>query len=634
MTAENSDYEFAAADLCDDDDAEGDPLLGSVLDERFLINRLLGRGGLSAVYEALHLQTDRTVAVKVLLPHFSKDQLKAKRLQQEARILNHLEHPNIAKVYGFGITETGSVYLTLEHLEGKTLAQTIAGSGLPTDEIIYIFKQIALAVSYAHKRGVVHRDLKPHNVIITRAKSVMGNDVKVLDFGISKLIATDQDRGPSQKLTGTGVLMVTPTYMSPEQAANALPDHRADIYAFGCMLYEALCGHPPFERDSYPEVLAAHLNVAPPPIPETEKPRQALVNAAMKCLEKQPEDRFQDLQQVYDLLEEIEVHGDADVGQLREVVQPRKSFGLPLPLVGAVLIGITVIVFFADAIRSTMVPTPAKESAEAEPLTAIGFFCRAMNLRRQADNEAEANNLSAARQLYDNAAVDFKKAMAAEPAAERERKYLWEYTLMLSKLASNEEEHREVAKQFEECARLDDERLRNWKPNLEKITKDKIRFDKVEAYSRAAGTYMFRIGDLKLGRMAAESALSADTGDGIIEHVGTWPTEMVARYSRQPKRACDYADLTMKAIGRHRWKVHGGEFVPWAEDAILDYLSSGMTARQAKDRVYELVPMIAEDDDYARCKPVLEKHFPDGCEKVRLPSYLQTSCLYPGKIPH
>lgn len=359
-------------------------LVGTVLDGKYRLRQLIGRGGFSAVYQAVHEETEHVVAIKLLFPHFWDDAYKMRRFKDESRTLSTLEHPNIGRAYAFGVTPDGRVYLVLEYLRGRMLRDLIPETGMPTDEVIYVFKQIAAAVAYAHDRNVLHCDLKPDNVIVlddatdvtnatdaTNATNAtdpsssrtFAKDVKVLDFGIAKLLTGDGEQ--LQRLTATGVALGTATYMSPEQLASSQPDVRSDIYSFGCILYQALVGHPPFNSESPVELLSAHLTKPPPPIPipASDSKRQALSKIAMKCLAKNKEDRVQNMPIVRDLFDDVEVHGDCDVELVPTSGSGSKSstsFGLDMRIVGLILLLITVAVFVANMIASTTVPPPAQ----------------------------------------------------------------------------------------------------------------------------------------------------------------------------------------------------------------------------------------------------------------------------------
>jgi serine/threonine-protein kinase len=221
----------------------------------------LGAGGMGAVYLAHHALLGRPAAVKILLPEMSQNRDVVNRFFNEARAATAIRHPSIVEIYDFGFLADGNAYIVMELLEGESLARRLARVGVPPEErALQVTRQIAGALQAAHERQIVHRDLKPDNVFVVRDPEIAGGErIKLLDFGIAKL-ATDV--GDSR--TRTGTVMGTPSYMAPEQCRGASAvDGRADLYALGCILYELLCGRPPFVADGPGDVIAHHLYFAP-----------------------------------------------------------------------------------------------------------------------------------------------------------------------------------------------------------------------------------------------------------------------------------------------------------------------------------------------------------------------------------
>ena len=252
----------------------------------YRIDRQIGRGGMSIVYEAKHLSLDRTVALKVLLPSLSGDPAFVDRFLAEARAAARLDYPHIVPVYDCG-DALGVKYIAMKLLEGRDLKRVLdsrrqgAGRGLPLDRAISIASQAAGALEYAHQHRVIHRDIKPANIYVD------ANDrVTLVDFGIAR--ALDYT---SSTLTGT--VIGTPTYMSPEQAQGKAADVRSDIYSLGVVIYEMLAGAPPFTGDPQ-GVMYAHV-YTPPPSLEAGRPDipQGVRDVVMRALAKQPDDRFQ-----------------------------------------------------------------------------------------------------------------------------------------------------------------------------------------------------------------------------------------------------------------------------------------------------------------------------------------------------
>jgi serine/threonine protein kinase len=211
------------------------------------ITSLLGKGGMGEVYRARDLKLKRDVAIKILPEEFARDSERVSRFQREAEVLASLNHPNIAGIYDLD-EANDSRFLVLELVEGETLAERIARGPIAVGEALDIAKHICDALEAAHEKGIIHRDLKPANVKVTRE----GN-VKVLDFGLAKaLTATPENPSLSNSptmLSGTmgGMIVGTAAYMSPEQARGRAVDARADIFSFGCVLFEMLTGKPTFD---------------------------------------------------------------------------------------------------------------------------------------------------------------------------------------------------------------------------------------------------------------------------------------------------------------------------------------------------------------------------------------------------
>jgi tRNA A-37 threonylcarbamoyl transferase component Bud32/tetratricopeptide (TPR) repeat protein len=247
------------------------------------IVRPIGRGGMATVYLAQDLRHDRPIAVKVLHPELAAD-LGPERFQREIRVAAQLQHPHILPVYDSG-ADAGVLWFTMPYVEGETLRQRLQRTGaLPIPEAARILGYIARALAYAHRRGVIHRDIKPENILISQ------ENVFLADFGIAKPV----DAAANQYLTTGGLVVGTPTYMAPEQAAaDPATDHRADIYAFGILAYELLAGEPPFAKLPLGLLFAAHASREPEPIarrrPDVPRPLASLI---ARCLRKDPAERW------------------------------------------------------------------------------------------------------------------------------------------------------------------------------------------------------------------------------------------------------------------------------------------------------------------------------------------------------
>jgi tRNA A-37 threonylcarbamoyl transferase component Bud32 len=292
----------------DDDEFAG--LLGRVLADRYRVDKLLGRGGMGAVFRGHQLTLKRDVAIKVLHPELTRDDQIARRFEREARSTALLEHPNIVQVLESGATEDGFRYIVMQLLNGREL-DAYMGTPMPPRLAITRVLQVFKALEHAHKNGVVHRDLKPENVFVTTDDE--GHEVlKLVDFGIAKLTSGDEESG--EKMTKLGLVFGTPQYMSPEQATGLETDERTDLYSSGVMLYEMLAGHPPFQADDPIALIRMQVASAPPPLPaDIPVPLQLFV---VKLLAKQRDERFASASETRRALEGIaaELDGVAPAG--------------------------------------------------------------------------------------------------------------------------------------------------------------------------------------------------------------------------------------------------------------------------------------------------------------------------------
>jgi serine/threonine protein kinase len=236
------------------DEAE---LVGRLVGEKYEVRAVLGRGGMGTIYEAVHVQMGRAVALKVLHPAQVKRSDSVKRFHQEARAAGAIGHPNICEVYDIGTLDDGRPYLVMERLTGSTLARHLRRGVMQFDAAIDIITQVLSGLVVAHEKGIVHRDLKPDNIFLTERVGCPPV-AKVLDFGVSKIVsmAPLEPRDADLDLTRTGMVMGTPYYMSPEQASGARDlDGRVDLYACGVILYEALTGRRPFVASTHQALL-------------------------------------------------------------------------------------------------------------------------------------------------------------------------------------------------------------------------------------------------------------------------------------------------------------------------------------------------------------------------------------------
>ncbi|PKN56296.1 MAG: hypothetical protein CVU56_16760, partial [Deltaproteobacteria bacterium HGW-Deltaproteobacteria-14] len=235
-------------------------LIGTVVSGRYEIVKHLGSGGMGSVFMAKQLAMDRMVALKLLHAHYASNKQAVARFNREMQVTAKIEHPNTIRVYDFGQAEDGRIYLAIEYLEGHTLSKALsAGEPMGSERLVHIGVQIGKALSAAHSDGVVHRDLKPDNVMLLDRYGER-DFVKVLDFGIARFM----DDASRTQLTAEGAVVGTPIYMSPEQATGGVLDHRTDIYSFGVMLFEMATGRVPFDAPTTISLMVKHVQEEPP----------------------------------------------------------------------------------------------------------------------------------------------------------------------------------------------------------------------------------------------------------------------------------------------------------------------------------------------------------------------------------
>ncbi|MDB4968740.1 MAG: serine/threonine protein kinase [Myxococcales bacterium] len=272
-----------------------DPLIGTTIDGRYIIEALLGEGGMGFVYAARHAIIDKRVAIKVLRKEAAADEASAQRFIIEAKAASKIGHQNIVDITDFGILPAGNAYFVMEYLDGPTLGRLVHElKTLPALRSLNICSEVARGLYAAHQKSIIHRDLKPENIFVLEKDGEV-DTVKIVDFGIAK------DVKAGKRLTAIGMVLGTPEYMSPEQATGQETDHRVDQYALGCILYEMLTGDVPFKAENAPKTLTKHVfeAVVPPSKfrPDLQIP-DIVEKIVLKMLQKKPDDRYADMRQL------------------------------------------------------------------------------------------------------------------------------------------------------------------------------------------------------------------------------------------------------------------------------------------------------------------------------------------------
>ena len=296
--------------------------IGQIIKERYEIVEILGEGGMAFVYKAKDKQLQRNVAIKTLKPNYVNQEKFVDRFRREAQTAANLNHPNIVQIFDWGIED--EPYFVMEYIEGNTLTSIITGNKtVGLNDILYIGSQVANGLKEAHKHGLVHRDIKPGNIMITP-----DGKVKVTDFGIVSLQNEESD------ITKTGAVLGTASYISPEQAQGKPVSFESDLYSLGTVLYELIVGNPPFTGDSPIATATKHLTERPEKLSNYRKDiPKALENAILKLLEKRPSDRFKSAEDLRALL--LQQRKQIQINQTQEnlvdLTNPKIKFRFTLP---------------------------------------------------------------------------------------------------------------------------------------------------------------------------------------------------------------------------------------------------------------------------------------------------------------
>ena len=327
--------------------------LQTALATAYTLERELGRGGMAVVYLAHDLRHDRPVALKVLLPELAAS-LGPERFQREIKLAARLQHPHILTVHDSG-EAAGRLWFTMPYVEGETLRRRLERDGqLPLDDALRIAREVADGLDFAHRHGVIHRDVKPENILLSDGHAL------VADFGISRGTAAD---GPGEALTETGVALGTPAYMSPEQATGQPVDARTDVYALGAVLYEMLAGEPPFTGPTPQAIIAKrfHTDAVPlrlvrPSVPEHVE------HAVARAIARVPADRFVSCAE---LARALDAGPTAAAGA--PAAQRRTRLPAMLLLALAVLLGLGVLFVWSRSRRAAPVDEPGLQRVAVLP---------------------------------------------------------------------------------------------------------------------------------------------------------------------------------------------------------------------------------------------------------------------------
>src|SRR6516164_5025861 len=294
-----------------------DPLTGRVL-SHYRLDERLGAGGMGVLYRATDLKLGRAVAIKLLARHLVSDEAAKARFVREARAASALDHPNIANIYEIG-EEDGELFIAMALYEGETLKQRLEKGGLGVEEALDVLRQVALGLEFALRADIVHRDIKPANILITSTETV-----KILDFGVAKLVSDSQ----TQTMTQAGQAMGTMLYMSPEQLRGESVDARSDLWSFGVLAYETLAGVSPFQTDSSAATVVRTLHEEPPSLATVPGVPDWLAQLVSRLLRKEPAERLPSASDVLVRLSEHSLEGLVSEFRRRRIFRALVVYGV------------------------------------------------------------------------------------------------------------------------------------------------------------------------------------------------------------------------------------------------------------------------------------------------------------------
>jgi serine/threonine-protein kinase len=362
-----------------------------VLADRYELGPVLGQGGMARVHQGVDRQLDRRVAIKVLAPPFDRDDEFVERFRREARAAAGLSHPNIVAVFDSG-SDDGTHFIVTELVEGETLADRLRDGPMPPADAVAVAVDIARALAAAHALGLIHRDIKPGNVML-----LPDGRVKVVDFGIARAAGSDT-------LTHTGVVLGSTAYLSPEQAGGQPVDERADLYSLGCVLYEMLTGRVPFRADTPIATMYRHVNEDAPP-PSTIAPVQPeLEDVVLRCLEKDPKRRVASAAELEAALLAIPLARGGDTMRLENVGAAETQPVGPVDAAETQPVG-PVDAVAGGAIAAGAASAVAADDAETEPVAAAAADGGGLDSRRTAPSHAPPRRIARGRRPWLMAAL-------------------------------------------------------------------------------------------------------------------------------------------------------------------------------------------------------------------------------------
>ncbi len=322
-------YEDISIDAETSADRSADPYIGKVIGEKYEVQELVGRGGMGCVYKVMHRLLKKPMALK-LLPQKGDglNSVDVARFDAEAKAASGLHHPNLAGIHDYGVMDDGSPYLVMDFIEGESLADLIGrDSALKEEDAIDLFLQICSGLEFAHSKHLIHRDIKPSNIMVSKGSGKL--QARIVDFGIAKKLPAAEEHSPT--LTGTGQIIGSPQYMSPEQCTGHKVDVRSDIYSLGLVMFEVLTGKKVFEGENSLQVILQHVNERAPlfrSVAPNAKLSSGIERIVLQSLEKEADNRYHSVEDLKRDLELVKQGKNPvkEVSRLRKNIRSAKKF--------------------------------------------------------------------------------------------------------------------------------------------------------------------------------------------------------------------------------------------------------------------------------------------------------------------